>query len=231
MVACLVLVAPASAAVSDAAAAPGKAASCPGAPPAASPPPAGARQLVSVTARSTRSTVGALALWRRAGGCWTRVYGPWAARLGAGGLSANRREGDGTTPIGVYGVGDVMYGIAANPGVRYPYHRLVCGDWWDEDPASATYNTFQHVRCGVRPPFGGKSEALWQSTRAYRHLVVVEFNTGPTVPGRGSGIFIHADLGHSTIGCISLPVTRLLMLVRWLDPAAQPVVSIAVGAG
>jgi L,D-peptidoglycan transpeptidase YkuD (ErfK/YbiS/YcfS/YnhG family) len=189
------------------------------------------QQLVSVTAASTRSTVGMLTLWRRAHGCWAREHGPWQARLGFGGLSAHRHEGDGTTPLGVFGLGDVMYGTAADPGVRFAYHRLVCGDWWDEDPASSGYNTFRHVPCGVRPSFGGQSEALWQSTRAYRHLVVVEFNTGPTVPGRGSGIFIHGDLGHPTNGCISLPATRLVALLRWLDPAAAPRVSIAVRSG
>jgi L,D-peptidoglycan transpeptidase YkuD (ErfK/YbiS/YcfS/YnhG family) len=53
----------------------------------------------------------------------------------------------------------------------------------------------------------------------------------PAVPGRGSGIFIHGDLGHSTNGCISLPGARLVRLLRLLDPAAQPLVSIAARSG
>ena len=76
-----------------------------------------------------------------------------------------------------------MYGNEANPGVRFQYRRLRCGDWWDEDPSSPTYNTFQHVRCGTKPPFGGGSEGMWQQPRPYPFLAVIEYNTHPVVPG------------------------------------------------
>jgi L,D-peptidoglycan transpeptidase YkuD (ErfK/YbiS/YcfS/YnhG family) len=181
-----------------------------------------ARQRVTVEATSTRTTVAVVRLWRREGGCWRRVAGPWPARVGRHGLSAHHREGDGTTPTGVYGFGRAVYGLAPDPGVRYAYHRLTCGDWWDEDPASATYNTFQHVRCGASPAFRGGSEALWQATRAYRHFAVISYNAAPVVPGRGSAIFLHADTGHPTNGCVSLPADKLVAVLRWLDPAKAP---------
>src|SRR5580765_1520582 len=120
-----------------------------------------ARQRVTVEAPSARATAAVVHLWRRAGDCWRPVAGPWAAHVGFNGLSARHREGDGTTPTGTFGFGPVVYGIAPDPGVRLAYHRLVCGDWWDEDPASPTYNTFRHVACGSKPAFGGGSEALW----------------------------------------------------------------------
>ena len=59
-----------------------------------------------------------------------------------------------------------VYGLDPNPGVRLRYHRLRCGDWWDGDPASPTYNRFRHVACGAEPPFRGGSEALWRATRS-----------------------------------------------------------------
>jgi L,D-peptidoglycan transpeptidase YkuD (ErfK/YbiS/YcfS/YnhG family) len=185
-----------------------------------------ATQLVTVVAPSTAATQGSLSLWQRSGPCWRLLAGPWAARLGFGGLSAHHVEGDGTTPVGAFQLGPVVYGVAPDPGVRFAYHRLVCGDWWDEDPASPTYNTFQHVACGTRPRFGGGSEALWTATRAYRFFLVLEYNTRPVVPDRGSGIFLHADLGHPTNGCVSLPPARLVTLLRRLAPAAKPLVAI-----
>jgi len=130
------------------------------------------------------------------------------------------REGDGTTPLGTFRLGPVLYGLAPDPGTAFRYHRLVCGDWWDEDPRSATYNRFRHVRCGARPPFRGASEALWRVTGAYRLFAVVEYNARPAVPGRGSGIFLHVDDGHATNGCISLPEQRLRLLLRRLRPGA-----------
>ncbi len=163
-------------------------------------------------------------LWQRSGACWTPVAGPWPARLGSNGVSDHHREGDDTTPEGAYGIGREMYGVAPDPGLAFGYQRLDCGDWWDEDPSSPEYNTFQHVPCGTRPPFGGSSEALWQSTRAYAHLAFVEYNSNPAVAGLGSAIFIHADLGHPTNGCVSLPPIELVRLLRWLRPGDHPLV-------
>jgi L,D-peptidoglycan transpeptidase YkuD (ErfK/YbiS/YcfS/YnhG family) len=185
-----------------------------------------ASQLITVEAASERTTYATLRAWRRAGRCWVPAGGPYPARLGWRGLSADRREGDGTTPAGTFRIHPTMYGNEANPGVRFRYRRVRCGDWWDEDPASPTYNTFQHVPCGRAPPFAAKSEGMWQSRRAYPYLAVIEFNMRPVVPGRGSGIFLHADTGGPTNGCISLERGNLLRVLRWLRPAGAPHIAI-----
>jgi L,D-peptidoglycan transpeptidase YkuD (ErfK/YbiS/YcfS/YnhG family) len=190
----------------------------------------GASQLITVEAATQATTYATLTLWRRSGGCWVAAGGPWTARLGRSGLSDHHREGDGTTPTGAYGIGPVVYGTAPNPGVHYAYHQLVCGDWWDEDPASPAYNTFQHVRCGTRPAFGGGSEALWQQTVAYVHFALLDYNTSPIVPGRGSAIFLHADIGAPTNGCISLPLAKLDQVLRWLRPSDKPLIVIGSAA-
>jgi L,D-peptidoglycan transpeptidase YkuD (ErfK/YbiS/YcfS/YnhG family) len=123
-----------------------------------------------------------------------------------------------------------MHGIAANPGVSYRYHRIVCGDWWVEDPASPWYNRFRHVPCGTRPPFRVTSEDLSRSPTAYRHLAFIRYNTDPVVPGRGSGIFLHASTGRPTLGCVSLRLDRLLTVLRWLRPASSPLIVIGTRA-
>ena len=187
-----------------------------------------AQQLVTVDAAATRSTTAVVRLWRRDGACWRQAAGPWSAHVGRSGLSAHHREGDGTTPLGTFAIGPVVYGIAPDPGTKLGYHRLVCGDWWDEDPSSPTYNLFVHLRCGTPPTFRGGSEALWKSARAYVHFAVVEYNTDPIVRGRGSAIFIHADTGGPTNGCVSLPRADLDALLRWLEPTDRPEVAIRV---
>jgi len=185
-----------------------------------------AQQLVTVEAKVLRTTYAELRTWKKVRGCWVAAAGPYTARLGKNGLSANRREGDGTTPTGTYRFGQRMYGNAPDPGVKFPYRRLRCGDWWDEDPRSPTYNTFQHVRCGVKPPFGGASEGMWQQPKPYPHLAVIEYNTRPAVPFKGSGMFLHAQTGGPTIGCISLRRDQLVAVLRWLRPAAKPMIAI-----
>jgi L,D-peptidoglycan transpeptidase YkuD (ErfK/YbiS/YcfS/YnhG family) len=183
-----------------------------------------ATQLVTVVASSYTSTYATLTAWQREGPCWVPTLGPWTARVGYAGFSNHHVEGDGTTPTGAYGVEPVMYGNAPNPGVRYPYKQLVCGDWWDETPSTPEYNTFQYVPCGQSPPFGGGSEALWTETTAYPSFAVVEYSTTPVIPGAGSAIFIHADVGSATDGCVSLPLAELDRLLTWLDPASAPLI-------
>ena len=185
-----------------------------------------ATQLVTAVAARRTSTQAMLQVWSKPGGCWVSVAGPWPAWLGQRGISENKREGDRTTPAGLFGFNPVMYGLARNPGVRYPYHRVVCGDWWVEDPQSPYYNEFHHVRCGSRPPFRITSEDMSKSPTAYRHLAVIDANVDPIVPGRGSGIFLHVSRGHPTLGCVSLPLPQLLRVLRWLRPASEPLIAI-----
>jgi L,D-peptidoglycan transpeptidase YkuD (ErfK/YbiS/YcfS/YnhG family) len=151
--------------------------------------------------------------------CGETVAGPWRAHVGRNGLSSARREGDGTTPIGTFGFGGTVYGSAPDPGVRFRYHRIVCGDYWVEDARSPAYNTFQHVACGKAPPFKA-ADGLWQSPRAYRHFAFIRYNADPPVPGRGSAIFLHASTGGPTNGCVSLAVPQLVRTLRWLRPGA-----------
>jgi L,D-peptidoglycan transpeptidase YkuD (ErfK/YbiS/YcfS/YnhG family) len=189
-----------------------------------------ATQLVTVVSVRNTSTSGMLRAWEKRGECWAPVAGPWPAWLGQRGISENKREGDRTTPSGAFGFQRVMYGLAANPGVRYRYHRIVCGDWWVEDSRSRYYNQFRHVRCGAQPPFRITSEDMSRSPTAYRHLGVIDYNTNPIVPGRGSGIFLHVSHGNPTLGCVSLPLPRLLAILRWLRPAKEPLIVIGTRA-
>jgi L,D-peptidoglycan transpeptidase YkuD (ErfK/YbiS/YcfS/YnhG family) len=185
-----------------------------------------ATQLVTIASLRPSSQTGALRVWEKHGDCWLRVAGPWQAWLGIRGISERKREGDLKTPSGAFGIQSVMYGLARNPGVRYRYHRIVCGDWWVEDPRSPYYNRFRHVPCGSKPPFRVTSEDMSRSPTAYRHLAVIDYNTNPIVPGRGSGIFLHVSHGNATLGCVSLPLPQLVWLLRWFDPEESPLVVI-----
>ncbi|MDQ1367918.1 MAG: hypothetical protein QOF20_271 [Acidimicrobiaceae bacterium] len=190
----------------------------------------GGSQLITVVAGSTGSTSATITLWQRTAACWSQAGGPWTGRVGVHGLSGNHREGDGTTPMGLYGLSSAFYGIAPDPGVHGSYHQLVCGDWWDEDPASPQYNSFQHVECGKIPPFGGQSEALWTNAVGYQSLAVVSYNTGPVIAGAGSAIFVHVEDGKPTNGCISLSSGDLNSLLRWLQPGQSPHIAIATSS-
>jgi L,D-peptidoglycan transpeptidase YkuD (ErfK/YbiS/YcfS/YnhG family) len=192
------------------------------------PAPSDTQQLITVETATARATYATVRTWTRADGCWTPADGTYTARVGRNGVRKNKREGDGSTPAGTFPIGGTMYGNLPNPGVSYPYVRLRCGDWWVEDTKSPAYNTFQRIGCGRRPPFKVTTPDMSASPRAYAHLAVIAYNTHPIVRGRGSGIFLHVQIGKATSGCISLRRTALVHVLRWLEPAALP--QIAIGA-
>ena len=183
-----------------------------------------AHQLVTVESSGYATDVATVTLWQKAGSCWQPAAGPWSGYLGYNGFSDHKREGDGTTPTGIYGFGPVVYGNAGDPGVHEAYHQLVCGDWWDEDPSSAQYNTFQPVQCGTTPSWANGSEALWTETKPYPSFAVIDYNTSPVVKGAGSGIFLHASTGGGTAGCVSVPLPDLDTFLRWMEPSQDPLI-------
>ena len=188
------------------------------------------RELVTVIAPVLTSQRATLELFEREDGCFRLVLGPYDAWVGYNGLSAHKHEGDGTTPIGRFGFAATMYGTLADPGVSYRYHRLVCGDWWDEQSGTAAYNHFVHVACGAKPPFGGGSEALWTEVPAYDHFAVIAYNTSPVITNLGSAIFLHVSTNGPTAGCVSIPESDLVRGLRALRPSLNPLIDISTRA-
>lgn len=185
--------------------------------------PTNSWQVVTVAAPAAGASYATLTAWQRnSNGSWTRTVAPIAARVGAAGIG-QASEGSKLTPAGTYPL-DQAFGRLANPGTRLPYFSTDWLDWWDENPASATYNL--HVRRSTSP--GGASENLYAAGTAYNLAVNIASN--PTrIPGRGSAIFLHVGTGSATAGCVSIDQSSLRTIMRWLDPAQHPVIDIRVG--
>ncbi len=56
---------------------------------------------------------------------------------------------------------------------------------------------------------------------------MIAYNTART-PGLGSPIFLHVSTGGPTAGCVSLPASQLVEVLRWLDPGREPRILIDV---
>ena len=197
-------------------------------------------QLVTVTGHRTGRRRAEFTAYRREDGRWHRVFG--AARLerpsaparpagfAVGGMIGRngmarpgaKREGDGRTPSGTFGFG-FFFGVDPDPGVHFPYRRVHPYDVWDDDPSSPLYN--QWVDDRYADPGAGPEP---MDVSAYDFGAVIGYNTART-PGRGSAIFLHINIGMPTAGCVTLPVGELLKILRWLNPAASPQITMGVG--
>ncbi len=186
----------------------------------------GAKQLIVVTSKSSTSSVATLRAFDEVKGVWRQTFGPMLARVGGNGWSParRRREGDGTTPEGIYTLGTTIYGTNKNPGVAYRFHHLVPGDYWDENPAMGRkYNTFQHsanTDC-THNPYGADTECLWLEPIPYAYFAVINFNIPATGP-YGSAIFLHVGAADATAGCVSIAQMSLVHILDWLRPSDDP---------
>ena len=166
-------------------------------------------RLIVVLAKNTTAK-----LW-----AYEKKEGVWAEYLhasgfvGRNGISSDKREGDGTTPAGLYSLRRA-FGNAEDPGSHLPYQKLKPDDFWVDDPASRYYNTM--VKGDVLDRDWSSAEELSAETIAYKYAVVIEYNTDSVTKGAGSAIFLHCDQGRPTAGCVSVPEEVMIRLLRFI---------------
>jgi L,D-peptidoglycan transpeptidase YkuD (ErfK/YbiS/YcfS/YnhG family) len=189
--------------------------------------PAGAEpvpaQKIVVSSPSAGSPTGTLTAYEQAGSGWRVVLGPTRADLGELGVGSPQ-DSVFRTPTGTYSLGQA-FGRQPNPGTRMPYFQTNSRDWWDEDVNSPTYNT--HVESNDKP--SSDAENLYNSGYIYDYAVLIEHNS-QRKPGRQAGIFLHVTNGAPTWGCVAVGREEMRRLLTWLDPAANPKITIDVGA-
>jgi L,D-peptidoglycan transpeptidase YkuD (ErfK/YbiS/YcfS/YnhG family) len=202
-------------------------------PTAASPQSAasGSSQLVTVTAGAYADTVATFDAYQASGaGGWQLVFGPWQAYIGANGFAppGQKTEGDGRTPSGTYGFG-FFFGDLGNPGgFQFRFLQATTSDYWNDDPASSYYNQWVDVSTEGADAAGADPEPMYDEPY-YDYGAVIDYNADPVVPGAGSAIFLHVSTADPTTGCVTLPVDELLEVLRWLDPAQDPLIQMGVG--
>lgn len=141
---------------------------------------------------------------------WGR--GPRPCALGRGGIRADKQEGDGATPAGLFPLRRVLWRADRLPVPVTALPRAAIGPahGWCDDPAHPAYNR------AVRLPHPARHERLWRADALYDLLLVIGHNDDPPQPGLGSAIFVHlARPGYlPTDGCVALAAADLLALLR-----------------
>lgn len=132
--------------------------------------------------------------------------------VGRGGVlaAAEKREGDGATPIGIWPLMAVLLrpDRVAFPGTALPWRWLRMDDGWSDDPADFAYNR------PVRHPHRFSAERLWREDGLYDVIVVLGHNLAPPMPGAGSAIFLHCrNEAKPTEGCVAIARGELLALL------------------
>lgn len=180
-------------------------------------------QMIMVSMPSATATKGTLTAFEKdANGQWKPVIGPTAAWVGSEGIGKSE-DNVHRTPEGTFAIGNA-FGRQDNPGTKLPYKKVDNQDWWDGNMQSPTYN--QMVRRPDNP--GGGSENLYDMGSAYDYAVEVKHNPTNT-PGNASAIFLHVG-NEPTWGCVAIGREQMIEILKWLDPAKNPKISIGVNA-
>lgn len=191
-----------------------------------------AGQVVTVSAPTAASTYATVEAWaRQADGRYKRAASFASARVGLAGVGT-ASESTARTPVGVYKLNQA-FGIKPNPGAP-SYFQVDRDDVWTGSTGSVLN---QHERCapGTCPAGYGAFERLSNYPGSYDYGMFIGYNapspygTG-AVAGRGSAFFLHVKNSAATGGCVAVSPSQMVWLLRWLQPAQNPVISIGVGA-
>jgi L,D-peptidoglycan transpeptidase YkuD (ErfK/YbiS/YcfS/YnhG family) len=146
-----------------------------------------------------------------AGGILTFGTETYRVALGRGGMRADKREGDGATPMGLLPLRKILYrpDRCAAPVCAVPVEAISPQDGWCDDPDHRAYNQRVHL------PIGASAEALWRDDAIYDIIGVLGWNDAPIQPDLGSAIFLHLarDDFAPTEGCVALARDNLLRIL------------------
>jgi len=138
--------------------------------------------------------------------------------MGRGGITNDKNEGDGATPVGRLPLRRVFYrpDRLDAPQTNLSVRAISADDGWCDAPEDAFYNRL------IQRPFTASHETLWRDDHVYDVIVELGYNDDPVAPGLGSAIFMHVarPAFEPTEGCVALALDDLLELLRHCDETA-----------
>ena len=134
--------------------------------------------------------------------------------VGKNGITRLKTEGDYCTPTGQFKLGPIFFrkDRINKLNTRIKTYPITENMTWEDDPNKKNYNklTFKNKK---------SSEKLFRKDNIYDIIIVIDYNSNPVIPGKGSAIFMHIAKQNylPTKGCISLKKKDLIFMVSKLS--------------
>ena len=136
--------------------------------------------------------------------------------VGKKGFSKNKKEGDYTTPRGIFGLGNIYYRSdrIQKPQTKLKTIILKKDMGWCDDPKSKFYNKLIKIRKKTKFSY----EKLYRKDYKYDLLILIKYNYKKVIRNNGSAIFLHLTKNYSkTKGCITLQKKDFLILLKVIN--------------
>ena len=131
--------------------------------------------------------------------------------LGRAGIKKKEKEGDNITPRGIFKIIKIYYRQDKIKKIKAFIEpiKIKKNMGWCDDSRSNYYNE------QIKLPNKFSCERLHRNDNLYDIILVLNYNTHPTIKKKGSAIFIHVSKNSykKTKGCIALKKKHLLKLI------------------
>ncbi len=136
------------------------------------------------------------------------------AFIGRNGVTSNKIEGDGKTPLGTFKLG-VVFGIHDKESVELDssldYVTINENLYWVDDANSRYYNKLVDISKVI--PDWNSAEHLIDYKVEYEYAIEIKVNP-ESAPLKGSAIFLHCSNNKSTAGCVAIAKKNLIELLK-----------------
>lgn len=140
--------------------------------------------------------------------------------IGRGGLTHDKHEGDGATPVGSHRIVETYY-RADRMAAPTPW-AIPIGprDLWSDAPDDPAYNS------RTRAPYDQSHEQMRRADPMYDLILVTDWNYPKAIPGKGSAIFLHQwrRPGWPTAGCVAFDRAHLRFIAKHLQPNSRLII-------
>ena len=131
--------------------------------------------------------------------------------IGKSGLNLSKKEGDLTTPKGLFKLGLLYYRKDRIKSFKCSIKKKIIRKnmGWCNDIKSKKYNK------EISFPFKYKAEKLYRKDKIYDIFINIKYNHSPVIKNKGSAIFLHlSDTRYKpTSGCVAIIKKDFLKII------------------
>ena len=136
--------------------------------------------------------------------------------IGKKGFNKEKKEGDETTPKGLFNLGNIYYRADRVPKPDSKVKKIVIKKnmGWCDDSKSKYYNKIIKIKKNLNIGY----EKLFRKDSKYDYLILIKYNYKKIKKNKGSAIFLHLTKNYlPTKGCIALQKKDFLILCKLIS--------------